>query len=113
MARGMCASCKMPLDRSVVMFRRGNWISDLPNEVATVQALIDANRRTGHDAGIASRDFSAKGKRKFEIAWITNELVSHRWNVSLPRRRFGTAQPQSLQEKWRERWHSTPRGRNR
>ena len=46
------------------------------------------------------RDFR-EAKRKFETAWITKELVSHRWNVSRTAATIGLHR-QSLQEKLRE-----------
>ena len=49
---------------------------------------------------MSERDFR-EAKRKFEVAWITKELVSHRWNVSRTAATIGLHR-QSLQEKLRE-----------
>jgi DNA-binding NtrC family response regulator len=49
---------------------------------------------------MSERDFR-EAKRKFEIAWITKELASHRWNVSRTAATIGLHR-QSLQEKLRE-----------
>jgi transcriptional regulator with PAS, ATPase and Fis domain len=89
------------LERGVVMCRGEEiGLSDLPNEVATGQALTRREGARGDDAGMSERDFR-EGKRKFEIAWITKELVSHRWNVSRTAATIGLHR-QSLQEKLRE-----------
>ena len=98
---GNVRELKNALERSVVMCRgEGIGLSDLPNEVATGQALIRKESAGGDDAGMSERDFR-EGKRKFEIAWITKELVSHRWNVSRTAATIGLHR-QSLQEKLRE-----------
>jgi DNA-binding NtrC family response regulator len=98
---GNVRELKNALERSVVMCRDEEiGLSDLPNEVATGQALIRKESARGDDAGMSERDFR-EGKRKFEIAWITKELVSHRWNVSRTAATIGLHR-QSLQEKLRE-----------
>jgi DNA-binding NtrC family response regulator len=98
---GNVRELKNALERSVVMCRGEEiGLSDLPNEVATGQALIRKESARGDDAGMGERDFR-EGKRKFEIAWITKELVSHRWNVSRTAATIGLHR-QSLQEKLRE-----------
>jgi len=54
----------------------------------------------GTDSGMNERDFR-EAKRKFEVAWITKQLASHRWNVSRTAATIGLHR-QSLQEKLRE-----------
>jgi len=98
---GNVRELKNALERGVVMCRGEEiGLSDLPNEVATGQALTRKEGGRGDDAGMSERDFR-EGKRKFEIAWITKELVSHRWNVSRTAATIGLHR-QSLQEKLRE-----------
>jgi DNA-binding NtrC family response regulator len=98
---GNVRELKNALERGVVMCRGEEiGLSDLPNEVATGQALTRKEGARGDDAGMSERDFR-EGKRKFEIAWITKELVSHRWNVSRTAATIGLHR-QSLQEKLRE-----------
>src|SRR5690349_3320412 len=77
---GNVRELKNALERSLVMCRGEEIQSgDLPAEVASGEPLTQ--KRSGPDAGMSERDFR-EAKRKFEIAWITKELVSHRWNVS-------------------------------
>src|SRR5216684_1977597 len=98
---GNVRELKNALERGVVMCRGEEiGLSDLPNEVATGQTLTRKEGAPGDDAGMSERDFR-EGKRKFEIAWITKELVSHRWNVSRTAATIGLHR-QSLQEKLRE-----------
>ena len=98
---GNVRELKNALERSVVMCRGEEIVlGDLPNEVASGQALTRKAGASGDDAGMSERDFR-EGKRKFEIAWITKELVSHRWNVSRTAATIGLHR-QSLQEKLRE-----------
>jgi DNA-binding NtrC family response regulator len=98
---GNVRELKNALERGVVMCRGEEiGLSDLPNEVATGQALTRKEGAGGDDAGMSERDFR-EGKRKFEIAWITKELVAHRWNVSRTAATIGLHR-QSLQEKLRE-----------
>jgi DNA-binding NtrC family response regulator len=70
----------------------------LSQEVVRGEPLTQ--RGGGEYAGMSERDFR-EAKRKFEIAWITKELVSHRWNVSRTAATIGLHR-QSLQEKLRE-----------
>ncbi len=89
------------LERSVVMARGEEIeVADLPSEVATGLPLTRKEGAGNGDAGMGERDFR-EAKRKFEIAWITKELVSHRWNVSRTAVTIGLHR-QSLQEKLRE-----------
>jgi DNA-binding NtrC family response regulator len=97
---GNVRELKNALERSVVMFRGDEILpGDLPNEVASGQPLTTKENTNG-DAGMSERDFR-EAKRKFEIAWITKELASHRWNVSRTAATIGLHR-QSLQEKLRE-----------
>jgi len=98
---GNVRELKNALERSVVMARGDEIeIADLPSEVATGQPLTTKESAGNVDAGMTDRDFR-EAKRKFEIAWITKELVSHRWNVSRTAVTIGLHR-QSLQEKLRE-----------
>ena len=67
--------------------------------MASGQPLTSKENANG-GAGMSERDFR-EAKRKFEIAWITKELASHRWNVSRTAATIGLHR-QSLQEKLRE-----------
>jgi DNA-binding NtrC family response regulator len=97
---GNVRELKNALERSVVMCRGEEILpSDLPNEVASGQPLTSKENANG-DAGMSERDFR-EAKRKFEIAWISKELASHRWNVSRTAATIGLHR-QSLQEKLRE-----------
>jgi len=92
---------KNALERSVVMCRGEEIVlGDLPGEVASGQPLTRKESANGGDAGMSERDFR-EAKRRFEVAWITKELVSHRWNVSRTAATIGLHR-QSLQEKLRE-----------
>jgi DNA-binding NtrC family response regulator len=96
---GNVRELKNALERSLVMCRGEEiQVSDLPVEVASGQPLTPKN--AGQDAGMSERDFR-EAKRKFEVAWITKELASHRWNVSRTAVTIGLHR-QSLQEKLRE-----------
>jgi DNA-binding NtrC family response regulator len=98
---GNVRELKNAIERSMVL-TQGNQIDvkDLPEEVATGKA-ITAKENNGHvDSGMNERDFR-EAKRKFEVAWITKQLASHRWNVSRTAATIGLHR-QSLQEKLRE-----------
>src|SRR6516225_8488302 len=96
---GNVRELKNALERSLVMCRAEEIsIDDLPGEVVRGEPLTA--KMSGQDAGMAERDFR-EAKRKFEVAWITKELVSHRWNVSRTAVTIGLHR-QSLQEKLRE-----------
>jgi DNA-binding NtrC family response regulator len=98
---GNVRELKNALERSVVMSRGDEIsVSDLPNEVASGQPPTSKENASDVDAGMDDRDFR-EAKRKFEIAWITKELASHRWNVSRTAATIGLHR-QSLQEKLRE-----------
>ena len=98
---GNVRELKNALERSVVMSRGEEIeIADFPSEVASGQPLTSKENAGDVAAGMGERDFR-EAKRKFEIAWITKELVSHRWNVSRTAGTIGLHR-QSLQEKLRE-----------
>jgi DNA-binding NtrC family response regulator len=96
---GNVRELKNALERGLVMCHREEIaLDDLPAEVISGQPLV---QKTGDDdAGMSERDFR-EAKRKFEVAWISKELVSHRWNVSRTAATIGLHR-QSLQEKLRE-----------
>jgi len=96
---GNVRELKNALERSLVMCH-GEEIQagDLPEEVASGRPLT--RKAPGEEAGMGDRDFR-EAKRKFEVAWITKELASHRWNVSRTAATIGLHR-QSLQEKLRE-----------
>ena len=89
------------IERSMVL-AAGNEIGmkDLPEEVATGKAIAQKENGSEMDTGMSERDFR-EAKRKFEVAWITKQLASHRWNVSRTAVTIGLHR-QSLQEKLRE-----------
>jgi len=96
---GNVRELKNALERGLVMCRGAEMqVGDLPAEVASGQPLTQDH--AGEDAGMSERDFR-EAKRKFEVAWITKELASHRWNVSRTAVTIGLHR-QSLQEKLRE-----------
>jgi DNA-binding NtrC family response regulator len=98
---GNVRELKNALERSVVMCRGEEILpGDLPGEVVSGQPLTRKDGASGNDAGLNERDFR-EAKRKFEVAWITKELASHRWNVSRTAATIGLHR-QSLQEKLRE-----------
>jgi DNA-binding NtrC family response regulator len=96
---GNVRELKNALERSLVMCRGEEiGVGDLPGEVVSGEPLVQ--KSGGENAGMGERDFR-EAKRKFEVAWITKELVSHRWNVSRAAVTIGLHR-QSLQEKLRE-----------
>lgn len=98
---GNVRELKNALERSAVMSRGEEiLVSDLPGEVASGEPLTSKEIASDIDAGMGDRDFR-EAKRKFEIAWITKQLASHRWNVSRTAATIGLHR-QSLQEKLRE-----------
>jgi DNA-binding NtrC family response regulator len=98
---GNVRELKNALERSMVL-SSGNEIGvkDLPEEVATGKEITPRESNGDVDTGMNERDFR-DAKRKFEIAWITKQLSSHRWNVSRTAATIGLHR-QSLQEKLRE-----------
>jgi DNA-binding NtrC family response regulator len=98
---GNVRELKNALERSMVL-ARGEEISvpDLPEEVARGEAITHKAAGNGYDSGLGERDFR-EAKRKFEVAYLTKQLVDHRWNVSRTAATIGLHR-QSLQEKLRE-----------
>jgi DNA-binding NtrC family response regulator len=98
---GNVRELKNALERCMVL-SPGNEIGvkDLPEEVATGKAITRREVAGDADTGMNERDFR-DAKRKFEVAWITKQLASHRWNVSRTAATIGLHR-QSLQEKLRE-----------
>ncbi len=98
---GNVRELKNAIERSIVL-APGNEIGvkDLPEEVATGKAVTHRETNGSLDTGMNDRDFR-EAKRKFEVAWITKQLASHRWNVSRTAATIGLHR-QSLQEKLRE-----------
>jgi DNA-binding NtrC family response regulator len=98
---GNVRELKNALERSMVL-TPGNEIGvkDLPEEVATGKAIRHKETNGNMDSGMSERDFR-EAKRKFEVAWISKQLASHRWNVSRTAATIGLHR-QSLQEKLRE-----------
>jgi DNA-binding NtrC family response regulator len=98
---GNVRELKNAIERSLVL-ARGEEISpaDLPDEVRTGESPVARSGRDGHDATMSERDFR-EAKRKFEVAYLTKQLVEHQWNVSRTAATIGLHR-QSLQEKLRE-----------
>jgi DNA-binding NtrC family response regulator len=98
---GNVRELKNALERSLVLCR-GEEISieDLPLEVATGESISHKPASNGADVGLGERDFR-EAKHKFEVAYLTKQLASHRWNVSRTAATIGLHR-QSLQEKLRE-----------
>jgi DNA-binding NtrC family response regulator len=72
----------------------------LPEEVAAGEALVGRANENDADVGLGEKDFR-EAKHKFEVAYLTKQLTSHRWNVSKTAATIGLHR-QSLQEKLRE-----------
>jgi two-component system nitrogen regulation response regulator NtrX len=98
---GNVRELKNALERSLVLCRGEEiGIEDLPGEVARGEVILHKSSGEGHDVGMGERDFR-EAKRKFEVAYLTKQLASHRWNVSRTAATVGLHR-QSLQEKLRE-----------
>ena len=99
---GNVRELKNALERSLVLSRGEEiGVADLPDEVASGEALVHTHRSAAHDDnGLAEKDFR-EAKRKFEVAYLTKQLADHRWNVSRTAATIGLHR-QSLQEKLRE-----------
>src|SRR5256714_10543224 len=98
---GNVREVKNALERSLALCRGDEiGIADLPEEVARGHAVAHKAAGNGHDSGLGEKDFR-EAKRKFEIAYLTRQLVDHRWNVSRTAATIGLHR-QSLQEKLRE-----------
>jgi two-component system nitrogen regulation response regulator NtrX len=104
---GNVRELKNALERSLVLCRGDEiGVADLPEEVATRQPITARNSENGTDVGLGEKDFR-QAKHKFEVAYLTRQLVSHRWNVSRTAATIGLHR-QSLQEKLRELGISRP-----
>jgi two-component system nitrogen regulation response regulator NtrX len=98
---GNVRELKNALERSLVLCRGDEiGVADLPEEVAVGEALVGKASSDGTDVGLGENDFR-EAKHKFEVAYLTKQLVSHRWNVSRTAATIGLHR-QSLQEKLRE-----------
>jgi two-component system nitrogen regulation response regulator NtrX len=98
---GNVRELKNALERSLVLCRGDQiGVEDLPEEVARGEAILHRPAEDGVDVGLGERDFR-EAKHKFEVAYLTKQLVSHRWNVSRTAATIGLHR-QSLQEKLRE-----------
>ena len=98
---GNVRELKNALERSLVLCRGDEiGVADLPEEVAAGEALTGRASDEGADVGLGENDFR-EAKHKFEVAYLTKQLVSHRWNVSRTAATIGLHR-QSLQEKLRE-----------
>src|SRR5262249_40154833 len=98
---GNVRELKNALERSMVLSPGDEiGVKDLTEEVSTGKALLHKETSGDGDTGMSERDFR-EAKRKFEVAWISKQLASHRWNVSRTAATIGLHR-QSLQEKLRE-----------
>jgi DNA-binding NtrC family response regulator len=98
---GNVRELKNALERSLVLCRGDEiGVADLQEEVATGRAVPTRNSDNGTDVGLGESDFR-EAKHKFEVAYLTRQLVSHQWNVSRTAATIGLHR-QSLQEKLRE-----------
>jgi DNA-binding NtrC family response regulator len=98
---GNVRELKNALERSLVLCRGEEIdVSDLPEEVARGEALVQKHSGGGNENGLSEKDFR-EAKRKFEVAYLTKQLADHRWNVSRTAATIGLHR-QSLQEKLRE-----------
>jgi DNA-binding NtrC family response regulator len=98
---GNVRELKNALERSLVLCRGDEiGVADLPEEVARGQAIVHKASGNGYDSGLGEKDFR-EAKRKFEVTYLTKQLVDHRWNVSRTAATIGLHR-QSLQEKLRE-----------
>jgi DNA-binding NtrC family response regulator len=98
---GNVRELKNALERSLVLCRGDEiGVADLQEEVVTGRAVPVRNSENGTDVGLGESDFR-EAKHKFEVAYLTKQLVSHQWNVSRTAATIGLHR-QSLQEKLRE-----------
>ncbi|MGC0772292.1 MAG: sigma 54-interacting transcriptional regulator, partial [Candidatus Acidiferrum sp.] len=98
---GNVRELKNALERSLVLCRGDEIdVEDLPQEVVSGESAPHKNSDGPNENGFGERDFR-EAKRKFEVAYITKQLVEHRWNVSKTAATIGLHR-QSLQEKLRE-----------
>ncbi len=98
---GNVRELKNALERSLVLCRTDAiGVEDLPQEVVSGEEPAHKNSNGASENGFGEKDFR-EAKRKFEVAYITKQLVEHRWNVSKTAATIGLHR-QSLQEKLRE-----------
>lgn len=98
---GNVRELKNALERSMVLSRGEEiGLSDLPEEVAQGEAAFHGNVDGEEGFWLEEKDFR-EAKRKFEVAYLTKQLMNHRWNVSRTAATIGLHR-QSLQEKLRE-----------
>jgi len=98
---GNVRELKNALERSLVLCRSEEiGVEDLPQEVLSREATPYKNSDGTSENGFGEKDFR-EAKRKFEVAYITKQLLEHRWNVSKTAATIGLHR-QSLQEKLRE-----------
>lgn len=98
---GNVRELKNALERSLVLCRGEEiGVEDLPDEVVSGDAPLHRHSNGAADNGFGEKDFR-EAKRKFEVSYITRQLVEHRWNVSKTAATIGLHR-QSLQEKLRE-----------
>ncbi|MBZ5528491.1 MAG: sigma-54 dependent transcriptional regulator [Acidobacteriia bacterium] len=98
---GNVRELKNAIERSLVLCR-GEQIGpeDLSAEILTGERLTGKPATSGAEAGFGEADFR-EARRKFEIAYLTQQLASRKWNVSRTAAAIGLHR-QSLQEKLRE-----------
>ena len=98
---GNIRELKNAMERSLVLSRKDILdVSDLPEEVASGTPLLEKSGETASDPGMQEADFR-DAKRKFEIAYLQKQLLTHRWNISRTAATIGLHR-QSLQERLRE-----------
>jgi len=99
---GNVRELKNALERSLVLCRGDELgLADLPREVVSGEAAPHKNSGgSASENGFGEKDFR-EAKRKFEVAYLTRQLMEHRWNVSRTASTIGLHR-QSLQEKLRE-----------
>ena len=98
---GNVRELKNALERALVLCRSEEiGVADLPQEVISGEPALRNNANGANENGFGEKDFR-EAKRKFEVAYITKQLVEHRWNVSKTAATIGLHR-QSLQEKLRE-----------
>src|ERR1700687_642778 len=98
---GNVRELKNTLERSVVLSAGEEiGVADLPEEIARGEAKSNGPNHRNENNILVEKDFR-EAKRKFEVAYLTKQLVDHRWNVSRTAATIGLHR-QSLQEKLRE-----------
>lgn len=98
---GNVRELKNAIERSLVLSRREEiGVEDLSREIVSGERLTGRPGAGGADAGFAETDFR-EARRKFEIAYLIQQLAARRWNVSRTAAAIGLHR-QSLQEKLRE-----------